>query len=126
MPSDHSYDYVIVGGGTAGCVLANRLTDGGKHSVLLLEAGPEDRYPWIHIPIGYDGIPLESEAAIVRAMKETEGPVYFHCHHGLHRGPAAAAIATAPTTLGLPASSRSGSPAQCTSVGVTISTVPPP
>ena len=48
-----NYDYVVVGGGTAGCVLANRLTDGGKHSVLLLEAGPEDRYPWIHIPIGY-------------------------------------------------------------------------
>ena len=48
-----SYDYVVVGGGTAGCVLANRLTAGGRHSVLLLEAGPEDRYPWIHIPIGY-------------------------------------------------------------------------
>jgi choline dehydrogenase len=47
------YDFVIVGGGTAGCVLANRLTADGRHRVLLLEAGPPDRYVWIHIPIGY-------------------------------------------------------------------------
>ena len=46
-------DYVIVGGGSAGCVLANRLTEDGRHTVCLLEAGPADRYPWIHIPIGY-------------------------------------------------------------------------
>ncbi len=48
-----SFDTIIVGGGTAGCVLANRLTADGKHSVLVLEAGPADRYVWIHIPIGY-------------------------------------------------------------------------
>ena len=47
------FDFVIVGAGTAGCVLANRLTADGRNSVLLLEAGPRDRYPWIHIPIGY-------------------------------------------------------------------------
>ncbi len=48
-----AFDYVIVGGGTAGCVLANRLTADGDARVLMLEAGPRDNYPWIHIPIGY-------------------------------------------------------------------------
>ena len=47
------FDYVIVGGGTAGCVMANRLSANGSYKVLVLEAGPADRYPWIHIPIGY-------------------------------------------------------------------------
>ncbi|MGY3293899.1 choline dehydrogenase-like flavoprotein [Bradyrhizobium sp. LM3.6] len=52
-PSDPEFDYIIVGAGSAGCVLANRLSANGKHSVLLLEAGPKDSNIWIHVPLGY-------------------------------------------------------------------------
>ena len=48
-----TFDYVIVGAGTAGCVLANRLSADPKVTVLLLEAGGKDSWIWIHIPIGY-------------------------------------------------------------------------
>ena len=48
-----SFDYVITGAGSAGCLLANRLSADPRNSVLLLEAGGKDDYPWIHIPIGY-------------------------------------------------------------------------
>ena len=48
-----SFDYVIVGAGSAGCVLANRLSADGITSVCVLEAGPPDWLPWIHIPAGF-------------------------------------------------------------------------
>jgi choline dehydrogenase len=63
------FDYVIVGAGSAGCVLANRLTASGKHSVLLLEAGPKDRHLWIHVPLGYGKL-FKDKA--VNWMYETE------------------------------------------------------
>jgi choline dehydrogenase len=48
-----TFDYIIVGAGTAGCVLANRLTEDPDVQVLLIEAGGKDNYHWIHIPVGY-------------------------------------------------------------------------
>ncbi len=53
MESAGEYDYIIIGGGTAGCVLANRLTRQRSTQVLLIEAGGRDDYVWIHIPVGY-------------------------------------------------------------------------
>ena len=63
------FDYVIVGAGSAGCVLANRLSADGKHSVLLLEAGPKDSHIWIHIPLGYGKLFKEKS---VNWMYQTE------------------------------------------------------
>jgi choline dehydrogenase len=53
VQSSEAFDCVIVGAGSAGCVLANRLTASGRHRVLLLEAGPGDLHPWLHIPLGF-------------------------------------------------------------------------
>ncbi|MFZ2736892.1 MAG: GMC family oxidoreductase N-terminal domain-containing protein [Burkholderiaceae bacterium] len=51
--TDTCFDYIIIGAGTAGCLLANRLSADPSKRVLLIEAGPADNYHWIHIPVGY-------------------------------------------------------------------------
>ena len=53
MTQDPTYDFVIIGAGTAGCLLANRLSVDPARRVLLVEAGGDDNYHWIHIPVGY-------------------------------------------------------------------------
>ncbi|MDB6000719.1 MAG: choline dehydrogenase, partial [Rhizobacter sp.] len=52
-PKPPTYDYIVVGAGTAGCLLANRLSADPKKRVLLIEAGGKDDYVWIHVPVGY-------------------------------------------------------------------------
>lgn len=64
-------DYVIVGGGSAGCVLAARLSEDPAVSVLLLEDGPEDRSPWIHLPVTYY---KTSQGNLVQRYPWTPGP----------------------------------------------------
>jgi protein tyrosine phosphatase (PTP) superfamily phosphohydrolase (DUF442 family) len=88
------------GGGPRGEADFRWLAARGYRTVISVDGAPTDvdgaarhglRYA--HVPIGYDGIERAEALAIVKAAGEAEGPVYVHCHHGKHRGPAAAALA---------------------------------
>lgn len=70
--------------------------DGARPDV---EAAEARGMRYAHLPIGYDGVPAERRLEIARALRDLPGPVYLHCHHGKHRGPAAAASGLA--TLGV-------------------------
>jgi protein tyrosine phosphatase (PTP) superfamily phosphohydrolase (DUF442 family) len=64
--------------------------DGARPDV---DAAHRQGLRYVHIPVGYDGVPERAAAALARAVREADRPIYVHCHHGKHRGPAAAAIA---------------------------------
>jgi protein tyrosine phosphatase (PTP) superfamily phosphohydrolase (DUF442 family) len=63
--------------------------DGSKPDV---DSARKHGLRYIHLPFGYDGIPTNRIAELVKAGQSANGPIYVHCHHGLHRGPAAVAI----------------------------------
>ena len=63
--------------------------DGARPAVELAE---KHGLRYVHIPIGYDGITKEQAAQIVKALRISKGPIFIHCHHGVHRGPAAAQL----------------------------------
>ena len=103
MPSE-SYDFIIVGAGTAGCVLANRLSEDSATSVCLIEAGDRDRYPLIQVPAavpftilnpklgwGYETVPQPHcddrrvplpRGRVLGGSSSTNGMVYFRGHPG--------------------------------------------
>lgn len=64
--------------------------DGAKPDV---ELAKKYGMRYVHLPHGYDGIPADCAKQLAKAVRELEGPVYFHCHHGKHRSPAAATVA---------------------------------
>src|SRR5207302_312223 len=75
------------------------LRDLGVKTVISVDGAKPDlararRYGlrYVHVPIGYDGVPEQQALRLARAVRDLPGPVYLHCHHGKHRGPAAAAV----------------------------------
>lgn len=89
---------VLSGGEPRGDAGYASLRDLGVRTVISVDAVPPDAEAArrsgirvIHLPIGYDAVPEETRRAMARALLEADGPVYVHCHHGKHRGPAAVA-----------------------------------
>jgi hypothetical protein len=78
----------------------------GIRTIISVDGGTPDiararalGFRYVHLPVGYEGIPADKQRQIARAMRHLPGPVYLHCHHGKHRGPAA--TASAAVLLGL-------------------------
>jgi protein tyrosine phosphatase (PTP) superfamily phosphohydrolase (DUF442 family) len=87
------------GGEPQGDVAFSKLAEMGVRAIVSVDGAKPDAdgakkhgLRYIHIPIGYDGVDAEAQASLTRVVREIEGPVFLHCHHGKHRGPAAAAV----------------------------------
>ena len=87
------------GGQPEGAEAFQALADLGVRTIVTVDGAAPDvelarqyglRY--VHLPVGYDGIPRDQAMALVRVAKSLPGPLYVHCHHGKHRGPSAAAV----------------------------------
>ena len=90
---------ILVGGEPEGEAAFKSLRDRGVTTIVSVDgAVPNTKLAakyglrYIHIPLGYDGIDSLSQLALIRVARETKSPLYVHCHHGRHRGPAAAAV----------------------------------
>jgi protein tyrosine phosphatase (PTP) superfamily phosphohydrolase (DUF442 family) len=90
---------LLSGGQPEGGEAFRALADLGVRTIVTVDGAVPDlesaaRYGirYVHLPVGYDGIPEGRAAALVKAARTLPGPIYVHCHHGKHRGPAAAAI----------------------------------
>ena len=112
MSESLEFDYIVVGAGTAGCLLANRLSADPTKRVLLIEAGGSDDYHWIHIPVGYlycIGNPRTDWLLPDRARRRPERPhaalparqgagrLLQHQRHDLHARPGARLRRTGPS-----------------------------
>ncbi|MDX2036513.1 MAG: hypothetical protein SFX72_07670 [Isosphaeraceae bacterium] len=90
---------IYSGGEPAGRAALEALAKLGVKTIISVDGAPPDAETarslgmrYVHLPIGYDGIPRDQAVRLVRAVETLDMPIYVHCHHGKHRGPAAAAI----------------------------------
>ena len=91
---------LISGGQPKGDAAFSKLAEMGVKTIVSvdgakpdLEMAKQHGLRYLHIPIGYDGVDPEAQAALTHAVRAAKGPIFIHCHHGKHRGPAAAVVA---------------------------------